>query len=170
MFMKVHMCWYKYDLKLKTFTQNIFHTSEFSDDPSSFIIECDNISGRDLWYTWPENRLEHKRPSSTSSEVSDYIHIEYPGHHIEFVEVKILDREPHWFKRGVKEAIYIKADKPTLNNDGGRYKLPGAYESILRSSVPKVTTWDILILDDEKRRIVWKFRGTENILCWDQKY
>ena len=84
--------------------------------------------------------LEHKRPSSTSSEVSNYIHFESPGHHIDLDEVKILDREPCWFERGVKEAIYIKVNKPTLNKDGGRYKLPGVYESILRSSVPKVTT------------------------------
>ena len=53
----------------------------------------------------------------------------------------ILDREPRWFERRVKEGIYIKVNKPTLNKDGGRYKLPGVYESILRSSVPKVTTW-----------------------------
>ena len=40
MFTKVHLCWYKYDMKLKLLisTQNIFLTSEFSDDPSSFII------------------------------------------------------------------------------------------------------------------------------------
>ena len=45
---------------------------------------------------------------------------------------------PHWFERGVKKAIYIKVNNP-LNKDGGRYKLPGVYEPILGSSVPKVT-------------------------------
>ena len=64
-----------------------------------------------------------KDPASTSSEVSNHIHIESPGHHIDPDEVKILDREPRWFERGVKEAIYIKVNKPTLNKDGGRYKL-----------------------------------------------
>ena len=81
-----------------------------------------------------------KSPNSTSSEVSNNIHIKYPGHHIDLDEVKILDREPCWFERGVKEAIYIKVNKPTLNKDGGCYKLPGIYESILKSSVPKGTT------------------------------
>ena len=84
--------------------------------------------------------FEHKRPSSTSSEVSNHIHIESPGHHVDLDEVKILDREPRWFERGVKEAIYIKVNNPTLNKDRDRYKLPGVYESILKSSVPKVTT------------------------------
>ena len=108
--------------------------------------------------------LEHNRPSSTSSEVLNHIHIESPGHHIDLDEVKILDREPHWFERGVKEAIFIKVNKLTLNKDGGCYKLPGVYESILRSSVPKVTTWDSLTLVDERQRIVWKFRGMEIFL------
>ena len=37
--------------------ENIFHTSECSDDPSSFISESESISVRGLWYTWPKNRL-----------------------------------------------------------------------------------------------------------------
>ena len=55
--------------------------------------------------------LEHKRPSSTSSEVSSHIHIESPGHHIDLNEVKILDREPRWFERGVKEAIFHNGEQ-----------------------------------------------------------
>ena len=106
--------------------------------------------------------LEHKRPSSTSSEASNHIHIESPGHYIDLDEVKILDREePRWFERGVKEDIYIKVNKPTLNNDGGRYKLPGVYKSILRWSVPKVTTWDSLTLAEDEgsseNSEVWKY-------------
>ena len=84
--------------------------------------------------------LEHRRPSSTSSEVSQHIHIESPGHHVDLEEVKILDREPRWFERGVKEAIYIRVNQPTLNRDGGRYKLPNAYDPVLTSLVPKVRT------------------------------
>ena len=62
--------------------------------------------------------LEHRRPSSTSSEVSRHIHDGTPGHGISMENVKILDREPSWFERGVKEAIYIRALKPELNRDG----------------------------------------------------
>ena len=63
--------------------------------------------------------VEHKRPSSTSSKVSNHIHIESPGHHIDLDEVKVLDREPCWFERGVKEAINIKVNNPMLNKGGG---------------------------------------------------
>ena len=79
--------------------------------------------------------LEHRRPSSSTSEVSQHIHIESPGHHVSLDEVKVLDREDKWFERGVKEAIYIRAHQPSLNRDGGRYKLPRVYDPILRRYV-----------------------------------
>ena len=63
--------------------------------------------------------LEHRRPSSTSSEVSQHIHIESPSHHVDLDKVSVLDKEPRYFERGVKEAIYIRAYKPSLNKDGG---------------------------------------------------
>ena len=79
--------------------------------------------------------LEHRRPSSSSSEVSQHIHIESPGHHINLDKVEILDREERYFERGVKEAIYIRALQPSLNRDGGRYKLPRVYDPVLRRYV-----------------------------------
>ena len=83
--------------------------------------------------------LEHRRPSSTSSEVSQHIHLESPGHSVDLKEVKVLDRDPRYFERGVKEAIYIRVNQPTLNKDGGRYQLPRVFDPILRSRVKKVT-------------------------------
>lgn len=47
--------------------------------------------------------LEHRRPSSTSPEVFQHIHIKLPGHHINLDEIKIIVREPRYFERGVKE-------------------------------------------------------------------
>ena len=81
--------------------------------------------------------MEHRRPSSTSSEVSQHIHIESPGHRVDLESVKILDREPKYFERGVKEAIYIRMNQPSLNKDGGRYKLPKVYDPLLKSRVEK---------------------------------
>ena len=34
-------------------------------------------------------------------------------------KVGVLDREPGCFDRGVKEAISIRAEQPSLNKDGG---------------------------------------------------
>ena len=79
---------------------------------------------------------EHRRKSSVkSSYVAQHIHIESPGHHVSLDEVKILDREDKKFERGVKEAIYIRAFQPSLNQDGGRYTLPKVYDPIIRRYV-----------------------------------
>ena len=73
-----------------------------------------------------------------SSKVSQHILIESPGHHIDLENVKILDREPRWFDKGVKDAIYIYINQPTLKKDGGWYKLPNAYDPVLML-LPKVS-------------------------------
>ena len=79
--------------------------------------------------------LEHRRPSTASSEVSQHIHIESPGHHIDISGVKILDRDQRYFERGVRKAVYIRVHQPSLNRDGGRHKLSNIYDRVLRSAL-----------------------------------
>ena len=50
---------------------------------------------------------EHRRPSSTMSEVSNQILTDNPNHNIMLENTMILLVEHKWFERGVKEAIYI---------------------------------------------------------------
>ena len=40
------------------------------------------------------------------------------------VDLRILEAEPKWFERGVRESIKIRINSPTLNKDAGRYNLP----------------------------------------------
>ncbi|KAI8496921.1 zinc ion binding [Branchiostoma belcheri] len=83
--------------------------------------------------------LEHRRPSSVASEVSQHIHIESPGHTVDLEGVRILDTEQDYFKRGIKEAIYIRSLQPSLNRDGGRYRLQTTFDPLLTSHVGKIT-------------------------------
>ena len=76
---------------------------------------------------------EHRRPSSTTSEVSRHIHVDQPEHSVDMDKTRILAVEPRWFERGVKEAIYIRLNNPTLNKDGGRYNLPPVWNNLLKS-------------------------------------
>ena len=78
---------------------------------------------------------EHKRPSSTSSEVSKHIHASSKPHSIDLESTNILAVEPKWFERGVKEAIYIRAMSPSLNRDGGRYQLPPIWDNVIRTNI-----------------------------------
>ena len=80
---------------------------------------------------------EHRRPSTTSSEVSKHNHKEAPGHSIDLENTDILTVEPRWFERGVKEAIYIRAYSPSLNRDGGRYQLPPIWNTLIKQCVEK---------------------------------
>ncbi|KAH3714707.1 hypothetical protein DPMN_057404 [Dreissena polymorpha] len=52
---------------------------------------------------------------------------------------RILDREPSWFERGVKEAIYIRALRPALNKDGDRYQLSHTCDHTLTSLTPTIS-------------------------------
>ncbi len=56
---------------------------------------------------WKRGGNKHRRPSSTSSEVSNHIHIESPGYFVDLDKVRILDKDNRW--SNVKEAVY----KPT---------------------------------------------------------
>ena len=55
----------------------------------------------------------------------------------EYNNMNILAWEERWFERGVKEAIYIKLERPSLNRGGGlQHHLSPFYNAVL-SSLPK---------------------------------
>ena len=78
---------------------------------------------------------EHRRPSSVTSEVSKHINLECPGHSVKMDKTKVLAVEQDWFKRGIKEAIYIRTLKPSLNRDGGRHNLHQVWTNLLLQDI-----------------------------------
>ncbi|KAI8482586.1 carbohydrate binding [Branchiostoma belcheri] len=70
--------------------------------------------------------------------VSQHIHIESPGHTVDLTGVRILDTEQDYFKRGIKEATYIRALQPSLNRDGGRYRLRTTFDPLLTSHIGEI--------------------------------
>ncbi len=66
-----------------------------------------------------------------------YLHLKESPHSFEDSNVHILDREDRWFERGVKEAIYVKVEKPSLNRgEGLQHHLSPIYNAAL-SSIPR---------------------------------
>ena len=57
------------------------------------------------------------------------------NHHFRKEDVSVLSRESDWVRRGIKEAIYIKALNPSINIDPGRHALSTHFDSILKSSI-----------------------------------
>ena len=112
-------------------TDPIYYISCSGGDPSCsefYIGETE----RSLWTRFSE----HKRPSSVGkSEIADHLHKDTRGHNIDFKSTKVLDREPRWFERGIRESIYIRAYKPTLNRNAGRYTLPAVWNRLIEQHI-----------------------------------
>ena len=103
-----------------------------------FRITCENCEAAYVGETERSLKArfsEHRRPSSVNSEVSKHIHKDNPEHGVEMDKTEILAVEPKWFERGVKEAIYIRATKPSLNRDGGRFNLSPIWNNTLKRRV-----------------------------------
>ena len=77
---------------------------------------------------------QHRRPSSSDHQANSaiYDHTKRSGHDIDTEDVVILDREERWFERGVREAIWERVEKPSLNKHGGlRFQLSHAWDQTL---------------------------------------
>ncbi|KAJ0061886.1 hypothetical protein NL108_013749 [Boleophthalmus pectinirostris] len=61
---------------------------------------------------------QHRQESSCGSQSAVHFHLKATGHSFEDSEVQILAREKNWFERGVKEAIFVKKENPSLNRNG----------------------------------------------------
>ena len=71
---------------------------------------------------------EHKRESSPVGA-----HMHSKRHCFGEQNIEVLDQDSRWLQRGIREAIHIAANKPTLNRDQGRHLLPSAYNSLIQS-------------------------------------
>ena len=80
---------------------------------------------------------QHRRASTSCGDSAVYTHLDTTNHSFDNKDVVILDRERRWFERGVKEAIHVQKEQPSLNRGGGlRHNLAGAYNSIIKN-IPK---------------------------------
>ena len=98
-----------------------------------YEIHCTNCpdiyighTGRQLG----ERLKEHKSlaPSCKLSAIAE--HFSITGHTIDWKNTKVLDRDDREYPRQVREAIYIKKKKSSLNRDQG-LALPSLYNGLL---------------------------------------
>jgi hypothetical protein len=71
---------------------------------------------------------EHIRDSAPITAVT--AHIQTTGHSMSNRDVKILDSEEFWYRRKVKEALFILDNNPPLNRDRG-LELPAIYQHVV---------------------------------------
>ena len=72
------------------------------------------------------------RPPPPPFPLATYMHMDNPNHNITFENSKILSVEHKWFKRGVNEAIHIRALNLSLNGDGGLHNLSAIWNHIIK--------------------------------------
>ena len=78
---------------------------------------------------------QHKHTSVGSVPSAVYTHLSEHDHAFNNENVQILSRENRWFERGVKEAIFVHAQDPSLNKQGGtRFTLSSAWNDVIRNS------------------------------------
>ncbi len=68
-----------------------------------YHIPCDTCQASYLGETERSLKsrfMEHRRPSSTTSEVSRHIHLDQSDIQVDIERVKILAVEPRWFEQG----------------------------------------------------------------------
>ncbi|TWW71630.1 hypothetical protein D4764_16G0001270 [Takifugu flavidus] len=73
-------------------------------------------------------------PADKGQDSPVHLHLKESGHSVKDSQVWILAREDRWFERGVKKAIHVKLEKPSLNRGGGlRHFLSPTYNAVLHS-------------------------------------
>ena len=82
-------------------------------------------------------------------------HSNATGHYPLWDEVKLIDRDPHWYTRRVKEAIHIRLHPDNINRDNG-IEIPEAWMPTIKQhssrSVPRWTAkGTISSLNDDNR-------------------
>ena len=104
-----------------------------------YAIQCDDTDCQESYIgetkqTLAKRMYQHRRASSSGcGDSAVFSHLVSSNHTFDNKDVVILDRESRWFERGVKEAIYVKSEQPSLNKGGGlRHNLAGAYNTIIR--------------------------------------
>ena len=81
---------------------------------------------------------EHK--STASNALGRYKsamlqHARDNNHHFRKEDVSILSYEQDWTKRGIKEALFIRALSPSINIDPGRHSLSSHFDTLIKNNI-----------------------------------
>ena len=137
-----------------------------------YAIKCKDTVCEDTYIgetkqTLSKRMYQHRRPSSGAGDSAVFQHLHATKHSFDNKDVVILDREHRWFERGVKEAIYVNSEQPTLNKGGGlRHNLAGAYTSVIGKLPKKLSssssTCDVI----DQSQVDKKIKPSQDQLAW----
>ena len=103
----------------------------------SFIRLFIGETGRAMQDRIKENNRDIRLARTQTSAVSE--HANKTGHLPIWKEVKLIDRDPHWYTRRVKEAIHIRLHPHNINRDSG-IEIPEAWIPTIKKHNSRSTT------------------------------
>ena len=89
-------------------------------------VECDEEYIGESSRTFGERLKEHQKAPSPISD-----HFNTTGHNISVENFNIVGREDQNLRRAIKEALYIRANNPSLNRNISKYHLPHIWDEVL---------------------------------------
>ena len=89
-------------------------------------LGCDDEYIGETSRTFGERHKEHLKDPSPIHH-----HNNQTNHPINHNNFKIIGRERHHLSRYIKECIFIRVNKPTLNNNVGKFNLPHIWDRVL---------------------------------------
>uniref|UniRef100_A0A3B4AXN7 Glycosyltransferase 2-like domain-containing protein n=1 Tax=Periophthalmus magnuspinnatus TaxID=409849 RepID=A0A3B4AXN7_9GOBI len=94
---------------------------------------------------------QHRRESCSGPQSAVHLHLKATNDSFEDGEVQILAREKKLFDRGVKEAIFVRKDNPSLNRNGEK-KEPGEKKPTkLFPQSPLFKEWGVNLSEEEQK-------------------
>ena len=89
-------------------------------------VECDEEYIGESSRQFNERFKEHQKDPSPIFD-----HYTTTGHNIKLENFTIVGKEEQNLKRAIKEAMYIRANDPSLNRNVGKYHLPHIWDEVL---------------------------------------
>ena len=89
-------------------------------------VDCDEEYIGELSRTFGERFREHQKAPSPI-----YGHSNITGHQITIDNFSIVEREDQNLSRAIQEALYMRANNPSLNRNIGKYHLPHIWDEVL---------------------------------------
>ena len=101
---------------------------------ATYIGETKRILGtRTKEHKEDAEKASSSRPytrSNRQKQITD--HMTQKNHTVDLEGANFVDRESDWRTRGIKEAIWIRKTKDSMNRDEGRYRVSHIYDNLLK--------------------------------------
>ena len=96
-----------------------------------YRYKCDRVDCNDEYIGESAINFEERLKEHLKAPYPIYDHHNISGHDVTIDNFTILGREDQNLLRTIKEALYIRANNPSLNRNVGKYHLPHIWDEVL---------------------------------------